>query len=72
MTIVQRVFNAFHGLVSRLNKDDDEGVECGATEGFFPVGTVDEDNLIDVFALEGDMWTFVIDLNSATEQKRVA
>lgn len=72
MTRLQRVLNAFHGLVSRLNKDDDEGVECGAPAGFFSVGTVDEDNLIDVFALEGDMWTFVLDLNSSTEQKRVA
>ncbi|MCA0341147.1 MAG: hypothetical protein LCH99_15650 [Proteobacteria bacterium] len=72
MTIVQRVLNSFHGLVSRLNKDDDDGVECCAAEGLFPIGTVDEDNLIDVFALEGDMWTFVLDLNSSTEQKRVA
>lgn len=72
MTRLQRVFNAFHGLVSRLNKDDDEGLDCGAPEGFIPVGTVDEDNLIDVFALEGDMWTFVLDLNSSTDHKRVA
>lgn len=72
MTLIQRVFNAFHGLVSRLNKDDDDGVDCGAAEGFFPIGTVDDDDCIDVFALEGDMWAFVLDLNDTAENKRVA
>jgi hypothetical protein len=72
MTRLQRVFNAFHGLVSRLNKDDDDGVEFGAPEGFIPIGPVDDDSVIDVFALEGDMWSFVLDLNSPSEQKRVA
>lgn len=72
MTMIQRVFNAFHGLVSRLNKGDDDDVDCGAAEGFFPIGTVDDDDCIDVFALEGDMWTFVLNLNDTAENKRVA
>ena len=76
MTLLQRVLDPIHRLISLFNKDDEDRAEFGAPEGFINIGPVDEDNCIDVFALEGDMWTFVLDLNAeanqAREEKRVA
>lgn len=33
MTLLQRVFNSFHRLVSKLNKDDDERAVFTGSEG---------------------------------------
>jgi 23S rRNA maturation-related 3'-5' exoribonuclease YhaM len=62
MTVLQRVFNAFHGLVSLLNKEDEDRPDYT------------DEYLGDVAcgAVEGDLRNFVAEVNQAREEKRVA
>lgn len=62
MTFLKRVLNAFCYLVPRPDDDEEDIALSGAVEGAWR--EVGEDEAIDVFALEGDMFNFVIDLNS--------
>lgn len=62
MTLLQRVFNSFHRLVSKLEKDDTDRPDYT------------DEYLGDVVcgAIEGDLRNFVAEANQAHEEKRVA
>lgn len=62
MTLLQRVFNSFHRLVSKLDKDDADRPDYT------------DEYLGDVAcgAIEGDLRNFVAEANQAREEKRVA
>lgn len=62
MTILQRVFNSVHRLISKLDKDDEDRPDYT------------DEYLGDVAcgAVEGDLRHFVAEANEAHEKKRVA